>query len=324
MNEEQNVFDVVTSIPRVIPGVDQIDVLVIDDGSEDDTIARAIEAGVDVVISSKVTRGLAKSFSIGIEYALAQRYDILVNTDGDNQYHQEKIPELIKPIVAGQADIVVGNRETQSLMHFGAVKRLLQKLGSRVLATVSGVRIDDAASGFRSYSRFALSKLFVATRFSYAMEVIVQSGHKGLRLANVSTGAKFVERPSRLFKSSWRHVMSSTHAIFMSYLLHKPSLVFGRISLLLAIFGLVPFVRYFILTFFDSAGDHLQSLIVGSILLTSALFAASLGVLAHLSKFSRELIESHLSYQRIAGRSLSNLLDSEGYEIVYTSKHIAS
>jgi len=320
LNEQGTIADVIATIPRKIPGCSNVHVLVIDDGSTDRTVQTAIKAGADVVLSSRGNKGLAKSFALGLEFSLAECYDVMVNTDGDNQYFQEKIPLLVEPMTSGLADVVIGDRETGTLKHFSFGKRIFQRIGSRVLGLAAGLKIGDGASGFRAYSRYAMSKLFIATKFSYAMEVLIQAGHKGLRVTHVATGAKYVGRPSRLFRSSRHHVALSAQAILRSYLLHKPVRIFGLLSLLLGIGGLIPFVRYLILIFSGTDGDHIQSLILGMTLLIGALLSASLGIVAELSKYGRDLTEAALSADRIAGKGLANILEAEGYVIAHDSR----
>jgi glycosyltransferase involved in cell wall biosynthesis len=320
LNEAENISEVISKIPRAVAGFTDVHVLVIEDGSNDETVAKAIEAGADIVLSSNYTRGLARSFALGLEFSLAENYAVMVNTDGDDQYYQEKINELVNPIFEGSADIVVGDRSTKNLRHFSRPKRLLQRLGSKVLGLASGLKISDGASGFRAYSRHSMSKLFIATKFSYAMEVLIQAGHKGLRVAHIDTGAKSVSRPSRLFKSPWQHVARSAQAILRSYLLHKPVRVFGFLSLALGIAGSIPFFRYLVLIVSGSTGDHIQSLILGMTLLIGSLLSAAIGIVAEISKYSRELTESLLTADRIAGKDLLKVLETEGYKLVHDSR----
>ena len=320
LNEEGTVADVIKAIPRKIAGYSKIHVLVIDDGSTDQTVQTAISAGADLVLSSNGNRGLARSFALGLEFSLAEGYAVMVNTDGDNQYYQEKIPLLVGPITQGLADIVIGDRETGSLKHFSFGKKIFQRLGSRILGLAAGLKVGDGASGFRAYSRYAMSKLFIATKFSYAMEVLIQAGHKGLRVTHVPTGAKYVERPSRLFRSSWHHVVLSAQAILRSYLLHKPVRIFGVLSAVLGAGGLIPFIRYLVLVISGTSGDHIQSLILGMTLLIGSLLSASLGIVAELAKYGRDLTEASLSADRIAGKGLKNILEAEGYFIAHDSR----
>ena len=317
LNEEINIKAVIESIPRSIPGFERVDVLLIDDGSSDNSVTEAIDAGVDVVISAQSTRGLAQTFELGLEFSLAEGYDVMVNTDGDNQYYQDKIPLLIKPIADGLSDIVIGDRVTSSLSHFSRGKKIFQSLGSLILGAASNVRIRDGASGFRAYSRFAMSKLFIATKFSYAMEVLIQAGNKGLAITHVSTGAKRVARPSRLFRSSWQHVRLSSEAIISSFLLHRPGVLFGALSLILALGGTYPFLRYLILILNGTKGDNIQSLILGVILLIGSFLCAALAVIAQLLKRSRELKEFSMSEKRLEGKPLQTVLEARGYALIH-------
>ncbi len=319
-NEELNVAEVIKTVPRSIPGFDKVHVMVIDDGSSDQTVGIAVSAGVDIIVSSPNKKGLAFAFALGVDFCLAEGYDVLVNTDGDDQYFQEKIALLTGPILSDTSDIVVGDRNTASLKHFSNWKRFLQKLGSWFLGLASGLKVYDGASGFRAYSRRAMSKLFVTTRFSYAMEVLVQAGAKGLRVSYVVTGAKPVQRPSRLFKGSWTHVTRSGSAIAKSYLLHKPLILFGSLAIALGAAGLVPFFRYLALTIDGTNGDHFQSLIVGAILITGSLISASLGVLAQLSKTSREVLEESISRYKLSMMTSTIVLEHAGFKKIHDSR----
>jgi glycosyltransferase involved in cell wall biosynthesis len=321
LDEENDIRSVIASIPKKIDGVDSIDVLVIDDGSTDNTVDIAIQAGADFVIKKHRRKGLAHSFKLGQLYFLTRDYDILVNTDGDNQYFQERIPELIQPLLHGEADVVIGDRETGSLSHFSIIKRLLQRIGSLVVSYVAGAKIPDAASGFRAYSRLAVSKLFITKRFSYAMESIIQAGNKGLRLVSIPAGAREVSRPSRLFTSTFQHVRLSGVAILKSALMYRPAQIFTWFSLLLFISGLVPMVRYLVLVYSGVAGDHIQSLILGSLLITTSIMSLVLGLVAELSRIHRELFEEERSIERLSSPpSLEAVLTSYSAELFFARK----
>lgn len=294
LNEEATLGTVISSIPRDIPGVDDLEILVIDDGSTDGTVRVAREHGVRHVVRHTRTMGLARSFRDGAAYALAHGADILVNTDGDNQYPQASIPELVRPLLDGHADIAIGDRQTHLIPHFSPAKKLLQRLGSRVVNVAAGTRIPDAASGFRAYSRDALHRLNVVTEFSYAMESIIQAGHKRLRIVSLPIVTNPRTRESRLFSSTGQHVVESAKAIIRSYLMFRPLAFFAPISALLLIGALIPYARYLVLLVTDSSGDHIQSLILGSALLVGGLLAASLGVIAELMRINRVLIEDGL------------------------------
>jgi hypothetical protein len=240
--------------------------------------------------------GLARSFRDGVHYALANGADILVNTDGDNQYPQDRIPDLIAPILAGEADIVIGDRQTQKIAHFSPLKKLLQRLGSWVVNVAADTKLPDAASGFRAYSKESLLRLNIVTQFSYCMETIIQAGNKRLKIASVAVDTNPKTRESRLFSNMFEHMLKSAQAILRSYIMFKPFVFFAAIGLLMLVAALIPFVRYLVLIWFfaDDAGAHLQSLILGVALLIGSLLSFALGVLADLQRTNRVLMEEQL------------------------------
>lgn len=294
LNEEETLPLVLSTIPREIAGVDELHVLVIDDGSTDRTVEVAREHGVTHFVHHVRNRGLARSFADGANYALAQGADILVNTDGDNQYPQSRIPDLIAPVLRGEADIVVGDRQTSTIAHFSPLKKLLQRLGSWVVNKAAGTNVPDAASGFRAYSRDALFKLNIVTEFSYCMETIIQAGHKRLRVTSVPVETNPKTRESRLFSSMWQHILESGRAIVRSYLMFRPLAFFIPLGVVLLIASAVPFVRYLLLWLGGTEGDHIQSLILGSALLVGGLLSFALGLLADLMRINRVLLEDNI------------------------------
>lgn len=305
LNEESTLGEVISSIPKNIPGFEKIEIVVIDDGSVDNTVGVAKSAGVDTIIRHRTTRGLAEAFRSGVDYALTHGADVLVNTDGDNQYPQSAISELVQPIAEERADIVVGDRQTDSISHFSAGKKLLQKIGSRVVNSAAGTRIPDAASGFRAYSRTALLKLNLVTKFSYTMETIIQAGYKRLAIESVKISTNPKTRESRLFRSTAEHVFKSGAAIIRSFLMYRPYALFGTLGALLGTLGLIPFVRYLVFSALGLPGDLLQSLLAGISLLTASLLSFALGVIADLIKINRQLIEDGLALQKAHQGSLS-------------------
>ena len=298
LNEGETLAEVLETIPRKIKGFKTVEVVVIDDGSTDNTIAVAKAHGVDAVIRHRSTRGLAEAFRSGVDYALTHGADVLVNTDGDNQYPQSDIPKLVGQIVDGSADIVVGDRRTNTITHFSRGKKLLQRLGSAVVNRAAGTQIPDAASGFRAYSRTALLKLNLVTKFSYTMETIIQAGYKRLAIQSVRIKTNPKTRESRLFKSTPEHVVKSAAAIIRSYLMYKPYSFFGTLGGLLAVLGLIPFVRYLVVAVLALPGEFIQSLLLGVSLLTASLLAFALGVIADLIRINRQLIEDGLALQK--------------------------
>ena len=299
MNEAQDIRRVISSIPRKIDKVSSVDVLVVDDNSSDETIALAIETGVNYVIRKRAHGGLANSFTLGSLFFLTRDYDVLVNTDGDNQYFQERIPDLIQPLIENRAELCIGDRDVRSLSHFSPGKKLFQKIGSAVISFVAGAKVPDAASGFRAYSRELVARLNVTTKFSYAMETLIQAGHSDSRIVSVKTGAREVSRPSRLFKSSSEHVRKSAQAILRGLVTYRPLTTFLALSSILGIAGSIPFFRYLILTLSETPGDHIQSLILGVILLSGAFTAASLAVLSDLIRSQRIVTEARFAQDRL-------------------------
>ncbi|PZF79184.1 glycosyltransferase family 2 protein [Jiangella anatolica] len=293
LNEEETLPLVLESIPDTIPGIDEIRVLVIDDGSSDRTAEVARSYGAEVLRHPR-TMGLARSFRDGVDYALARGADIVVNTDGDNQYPQERIPDLVWPIIAGQADIVIADRQTSTIAHFSPFKKTMQRVGSRVVNYAARTDLPDAASGFRAYSRAALLRLNVVTQFSYCMETIIQAGNKRLAITSLQIETNPKTRESRLFKSPWQHMYLSGRAISRSYLMYRPNVILTWIGVPMLIAGLVPFVRFLAFWLNGDGGGHIQSLIFGSAMLVGALLTFALLVIVDLLRTNRILLEETL------------------------------
>lgn len=299
LNEEATLPLVLESIPKKIEGIDEIVVLVIDDGSTDDTVKIARQHGVTHFVHHVRNQGLGRSFHDGVSKALEIGADIVVNTDGDNQYPQSRIGDLVRPILEDKADIVIGDRQTHKIEHFSLFKKLLQRLGSAVVNKAAGTKLPDAVSGFRAYSRESLLRLNTITRFSYCTETIIQAGNKGLHIESVVIDTNPKLRESRLFNSTWEHVRKSAITITRAYIMYKPYMVFGTLGWTLFLVGLVPFARFVLLSFHDgSTTGHIQSLMIGSLLMIGAFLCLVMNIIADLVHINRILIEDNLEQSK--------------------------
>lgn len=298
LNEENTLHLVLKSIPKKIKGIDEIEVLIIDDGSTDKTIEVAKKYGVKHFVRHAKNMGLARSFYDGINYSLEIGADIVVNTDGDNQYPQDKIGDLVQPILNLEAEIVIGDRQTATIKHFSGFKKLMQRFGSWVVNKAAGTDLPDAASGFRAYSRESLYRINIVTPFSYCMETIIQAGNKRIPITSIPIETNAKTRESRLFKNIWQHMYKSGSAITRSYLMYRPYVLFLSLASLLGFLGLIPFARYLLLTVSGEPGDHIQSLLLGAVLITGSFLCVALGVIADLVRTNRIVTEHQLELTR--------------------------
>jgi glycosyltransferase involved in cell wall biosynthesis len=286
---------VLKDIPEEIHGIDEIVILITDDGSSDDTVAVARRHGVKHFVHHTKKQGLGRSFHDGALKALEIGADIMVNTDGDNQYPSDRIGDLVQPILRDQADIVVADRQTHLIEHFSYGKKVLQKVGSKVVNIAAGTEVPDAVSGFRAYSRESLLRLNTITRFSYCTETIIQAGYKGLHIGSIPVNTNPPTRPSRLFKSHFQHVRKSGVTIIRAYIMYKPYIIFGALGGILFALGLIPFARFVIFSLREgSTAGHIQSLLVGSLLMIGAFLCLVLNILADLVRINRVLTEDNL------------------------------
>jgi len=296
-NEEKTLGLVLKDIPKSINGIDRIETQIIDDGSSDGTVEVARALGVNHIIRNTANRGLGRSFGMGMDNAIKAGADILVNTDGDNQYPSRYIAGLVAPIVLGDADIVLGDRQTARIAHFSPLKRLLQWLGTRVTIILSGERqLADAVSGFRAYSRQAMMELNVTSDFSYVLDTTVQSANKRLKTVSIPIETNPPTRPSRLFSNIFQHIRKSTVNLLRTFAFYKPLRVFFLVGFAISIVGSVPIFRFLYDVFWGSGGSgKIQSLIIGGILLSVGFNCFTLGVIGDLMSRNRKLIEGTLT-----------------------------
>ncbi len=294
-NEEKFLEQTIKDLPKSIERIDKIEVLVIDDGSKDNTVEVARRAGVNHIVRLTQRYGLARAFTTGLDAALNLGADIIVNTDADNQYRGEDIAKLIKPILNHQADIVIGKRDIQNIPHFSKVKKFLQKLGSWVVRKFSGSSIEDATSGFRAYNCKAAMCLHVLSDFTYTLETLIQSRHAGLTVASVPVQINKPVRQSRLFSSLAEYIRKSVTTIFRIYLMYNPLKTFSWIGCIIMSGGLILVFR-FLYFYFITPGPtgKTQSLIIAGVFLLIGFQIIIFGFLADLTAKNRKLIEDIL------------------------------
>lgn len=293
-NEEETLADVIKGIPKVIEGISKISVQIIDDGSTDKTVAIAKQCGVDKIITNKNNKGLARSFQAGINQALEDGADIILNTDGDNQYDSSSIPLLVRPIVQGGADIVIGDRNPASNKEFSFLKRKLQKFGSLMVKNLSQVNVPDAVSGFRAYTREAAMTINVMTSFSYTTETLIHAGQLKLKVVSIPIKTNNVVRPSRLFTSTFSFVQKQTATVLRSYVLYRSLSAFILLGATLTAIGLLPIIRFLIFYFMGEGDGKIQSLIIGSAFLLAGYITLVLALLSDAVAVNRKLSETTL------------------------------
>ncbi|MFC1821541.1 glycosyltransferase family 2 protein [Thermodesulfobacteriota bacterium] len=293
-NEEKTLPLTVRDLPREIEGIDTVEILVIDDGSTDRTVEVAKEIGVDHIIKNPNNRGLARAFQAGLDASLRLGADIIVNTDGDNQYKGEYLPKLIAPILAGEADIVVADRQTDRIPHFSATKKRLQKIGSFLVRFLSETEVADAVSGFRAFSRDAAMQMNILSPYTYTIETVIQAGKKHLAVTNVKVETNPATRRSRLFKNLPNYLERSISTMIRMYTMYQPLRTFFYIGCILILCGFIPSTRFLIFYLKGQGGGHIQSLILAAVLFIVGFQALMIGLVADVISFNRRIIEETL------------------------------
>jgi len=291
-NEEQTLPLVLADLPRRIDGFDAVEWLIIDDGSSDRTIEVAREGGVHHIVRLTNNKGLAAGFQAGLDACLKLGADVIVNTDGDNQYDGRDIPKLVAPILDGRADMVVGDREVHKIEHFSPLKITLQRLGSWVVRQASSTEVPDTTSGFRAYNREAAIQMAVVSKFTYTLETIIQAGKQLVAVDHVAIRTNPKTRESRLFPSMWSYVRRNSVSIFRIYSQYEPLRVFMTAAVVIGLMALVVWGRfaYFYIVEDEGAG-HVQSLILGAVLFNAAMVLAALGIMGDLMSAQRTMIQ---------------------------------
>lgn len=313
LNEEATLPATIADLPRRIEGIDEIELLVVDDGSTDRTVEVAREHGADHIVRLTNNKGLAAGFQAGLDACLKLGADVVVNTDADNQYRGADIPKLVAPILAGDADMVVGDRRVSQIEHFSGAKKALQRLGSWVVRRLSGTEIADTTSGFRAYNREAALQLLVVDDFTYTLESLIQAGKMLVAVDQVEVGTNPQTRESRLFDSTGSYVRRNAPAILRIYARYEPLRVFataGLVVFVLAIAAWMPFLLDWILNG-DSTG-HIQSLILGAVLFIAAVQLVALGVIGDLLAGQRVMTQR--VFERVRRVELALGVEPSHYE----------
>jgi glycosyltransferase involved in cell wall biosynthesis len=297
-DEQEFLPTTLADLPRELPGIDQVEWLVVDDGSTDRTVEVARANGVDHIVRLTNNKGLAAAFMAGLDASLKLGADIVVNTDADNQYKASDIPKLIGPILRGDADMVVGDRVVESIEHFSPLKKQLQRLGSAVVRRASDTNVPDTTSGFRAYNREAALQVTVVSRFTYTLESVIQAGKMLVAVDHVAIGTNPQLRESRLFPSMWSYVRRNTVSIFRIYSMYEPLRVFMTAAALMGLAAAVIWVRYLVFAIEGSGKGHLQSVIVGAVLVIAAVQLAALGVMGDILAGMRTLQQRTLERVR--------------------------
>ena len=293
-NEEHTLPRTVAAIPRQIAGIDRVEILIVDDGSTDRTLEVARAVGVDHIVHNRRNLGLARTFRKGLDECVKRGADVIVNTDGDNQYEGTDMAKLVEPILAGRADMVIGDRQTHKIKHFSRGKKFLQRFGSHIVSTLAGVPVPDTVSGFRAFSREAAIQINIVSPFSYTIETVIQAGKRGIAMESVVVRTNPETRQSRLFKSIPRFLIRQVGTIVRMYAMYQSLTVFFVLGTILSVIGSLPILRFLYFYAIGQGGGHLQSLVLGGVLVLMGFIAYLAGLVADLISFNRQLLETTL------------------------------
>jgi len=313
LNEEQTLPATIADLPRELPGIDAVELLVVDDGSTDRTVEVARECGVDHIVRLTNNKGLAAAFQAGLDACLKLGADVVVNTDADNQYRGADVAKLVAPIVAGEADMVVGDRRVSQIDHFSGSKKGLQRLGSWVVRRLSGTEVTDATSGFRAYDREAALQLLVVDNFTYTLESLIQAGKMMVAVDEVEIGTNPKTRESRLFASTGAYVRRNAPAILRIYARYEPLRAFATAGAVVLFFAFCAWMPFLIDWIFNGDSDgHVQSLILGAVLFIAAMQLFALGVIGDLLAGQRVMTQR--VFERVRRVELALGVEPSHYE----------
>lgn len=301
LNEAEFLPTTLKALPREVEGFDEVRWLVIDDGSEDNTAEVALNHGVDYVVRFSHNQGLASAFQAGVDACLKLGADVIINTDADNQYDASAIPALVKPILDGEADVVVGDRDTKNVQEFSWLKRRLQTFGTKVVQNFSGVPVTDATSGFRAFDREAAMQINLVSKFTYTIESLIQVNEASLALANTPVKRNDSVRPSRLFGSTWKYIRRNAWTMIRIYLQYRPLRLFMPLGGFLFLLSILSFMPWLIDNLNPPATPHIQSVIIGAVLFLSAVQVILYGVIA----------DSIYSVRSLTSKTLKRVRDIE-------------
>src|SRR4051795_4043817 len=312
LNEEATLPATIADIPREIPGIDTVEILVVDDGSTDRTVEVARENGVEHIVRLTNNKGLAAGFQAGLDACLKLGADVIVNTDADNQYSAADIPKLVEPIVAGRADMVIGDRQVEKIEHFSPLKVSLQKLGSWVVRQASETDVPDTTAGFRAYNREAALQMAVVSKFTYTLETIIQAGKLLVAIDHVPVGTNPKTRESRLFPSMWSYVRRNSVSILRIYSQYEPLRVFMTAAIVVGLIAFAVWTRYLVAWIGGDGKGHVQSLILGAVLFNAAVVLVALGIIGDLLYAQRVMAQR--TFERVRRIELQLGIPPSHYE----------